>query len=176
MAPDNGSERQTAAEKDARAEKKRREAGASVAVTRGRSIMAIRDLSDILAIEAVPLSERALPANTLCGARREREAEPKRKGSLLFPLGRPPGGNARLDLRGIRWGHHTRRKRFHCLGRCARSPRRVRLAQPSRNPLRHLGRRGCWSGACNQPDARGEADRASAGRRARLCPCHPGAG
>ena len=138
--------------------------------------MAIRNLSDILAIEAVPLSERRLPANTYAALLESAQRSPSAKALSFFRAA------DRLEETHV-WtyeefvGDITRAANaFTAWGVAPDRPVAFVLPEPSRNPLRHLGRRGCWCGACNQSDARGEADRAPAGRRARLCPCHPGAG
>ena len=135
--------------------------------------MAIRDLSDILAIEAVPLSERALPTNTYAALVESAKRSPSAKALSFFRSA------DRLEETHV-WtyaefvGDITRAANaFAACGVATDRPVAFVLPNLPGNPLRHLGRRGCWSGACNQPDARGEADRAPAGRRARLCRLSP---
>ena len=138
--------------------------------------MAIRDLSNILAIEAVPLSERALPANTYAALVESATRSPSAKALSFFRSA------DRLEETHV-WtyaefvGDITRAANaFTAWGVAPDRP--VAFVLPNL-PETHFviwGGEAAGAALAINPMLGAQQIATPAGRRARLCPCHPGAG
>src|SRR5271165_5311425 len=137
--------------------------------------MAVRSLSDIAAIEAVPLIERDLPESTYAALVASAKRTPNATALTFFRSA------DRLDDTHV-WTYAklvadvTRAANlFAALGVATDRPAAFVLPNLG-NPLHHLGSRGRRRGACDQPDARAKPDRGLAALGQGFGPRHASAG